>query len=188
MRLQDLGDLQQQLCLRLGSDNIGKTELPSCLSSLNVGMTLRDYQRECFQYFVNYWEKFNEKEMPPHLLFHMATGSGKTLIMAGLMLYLYTKGYRNFLFFVSSNNILEKTRENLLNPSSAKYLFAPQITIDGRLVEVRCVDNFQNSDEGSINLCLTTTQGLHSMLNNPREGALTYDDFAGRSIVIARTG
>lgn len=184
MRLQDLGDLQQQLCLKLGSDNIGKTELPPCLSSLNVGMTLRDYQRECLQYFVNYWEKFNEKEMPPHLLFHMATGSGKTLIMAGLMLYLYTKGYRNFLFFVSSNNILEKTRENLLNPSSAKYLFAPQITIDGRLVEVRCVDNFQNSDEGSINLCLTTTQGLHSMLNNPREGALTYDDFAGRSIVM----
>lgn len=184
MKLQDLVDLQQQLCLRLGSDNIGKTELPSCLSSLNVGMTLRDYQRECFQYFVNYWEKFNEKEMPPHLLFHMATGSGKTLIMAGLMLYLYTKGYRNFLFFVSSNNILEKTRENLLNPLSAKYLFAPQITIDGRQVEVRSVDNFQNSDDGSINLCLTTTQGLHSMLNNPREGALTYDDFADRSIVM----
>lgn len=184
MRRQDLGDLQQLLRDWLGGKNIEKTELPLCLSSLNARMMLRDYQRECFQYFVNYWENYDEKEMPPHLLFHMATGSGKTIIMAGLMLYLYTRGYRNFLFFVSSNNILEKTRENLLNPLSAKYLFAPQITIDGRQVEVRSVDNFQNSDDGSINLCLTTTQGLHSMLSNPREGGVTYDDFVNRSIVM----
>ncbi|MDA0062985.1 DEAD/DEAH box helicase family protein [Brachyspira hyodysenteriae] len=31
-------------------------------------------------------------------MFNMATGSGKTLIMASLILYLYEKGYRNFLF------------------------------------------------------------------------------------------
>ena len=55
--------------------------------------------------------------MPLHLLFNMATGSGKTLIMAGLILYLYEKGYRNFLFFVNSTNIIEKTKDNFLNPS-----------------------------------------------------------------------
>jgi type III restriction enzyme len=45
----------------------------------------------------------------------MATGSGKTLVMAGLMLYLYEKGYRNFLFFVNSNvnaNIIINTFAN----------------------------------------------------------------------------
>ena len=38
----------------------------------------------------------------------MATGSGKTLIMACAILTLYQKGYRNFLFFVNSNNVLTK--------------------------------------------------------------------------------
>ena len=45
----------------------------------------------------------------------MATGSGKTLGMAGLILYLYTKGFRNFLFFVNSNNSIKKTKDNFLN-------------------------------------------------------------------------
>ncbi len=43
----------------------------------------------------------------------MATGSGKTLIMAGLMLYLYKQGYRNFLFFVNLSNIVEKNEREL---------------------------------------------------------------------------
>ncbi len=50
----------------------------------------------------------------------MATGSGETLIMAGLMLHLYEQDYRNFLFFVHSNNIIQKTNDNFLNPLSGK--------------------------------------------------------------------
>jgi len=50
------------------------------------------------------------------LLMHMATGSGKTMMMAGLIAYLYAKGYRKFLFFVNSTNIINKTRDNFLNP------------------------------------------------------------------------
>lgn len=154
-------------------------------TTLNPAMKLRPYQEECFRYFLTYWEKsFEGKSYPPQLLFHMATGSGKTLIMAGVMLYLYEKGYRNFLFFVNSTNIIEKTKENFLNPASAKYLFAPQITLNQKLVDIRLVDNFQSVDDDCINLCLTTTQGLHSSLNNPKENGITYDDFAGRKIVL----
>jgi type III restriction enzyme len=57
----------------------------------------------------------------------MATGSGKTLIMAGLILYLYEKGYRNFLFFVNATTIIEKTKDNFLNNLSIKYLFSQKI-------------------------------------------------------------
>lgn len=39
------------------------------------------------------------------------------------------------------------------------------------------VENFQDSDPDSINFCLQTIQGLHSDLNTPKEGGLTYDDF-----------
>jgi superfamily II DNA or RNA helicase len=51
-----------------------------------------------------------------------ATGSGKTVMMAGLILYLYEQGYRNFLFFVNRGQIVEKTKDNFINPFSSKYL------------------------------------------------------------------
>ena len=57
----------------------------------------------------------------------MATGSGKTIIMAGLILYLYEKGYRNFLFLVNLENIINKTKDNFLNNQSTKYLFNDNI-------------------------------------------------------------
>jgi type III restriction enzyme len=151
----------------------------------SLSKRLRPYQQECFRNFLMYMgNDFDGKQERPHLLFHMATGSGKTLIMAGAMLYLYEQGYRNFLFFVDSTNIVEKTKDNFLNPSSSKYLFAPQIIVNGNRVEVRKVDNFQGAATDCINLCLCTIQGLHSDLNSEKENAVTYDDFADQPIVL----
>lgn len=178
--------LQDIIREEFGKRSIENTALPEYFAtSLNPMLKLRPYQKECFQYFLTYWQNsFDLKEPKPHLLFHMATGSGKTLIMAGIMLYLYEQGYRNFLFFVDSSNIIEKTKDNFLNISSAKYLFNQSIQIANKLVEIRLVDNFQASDENCINLCLDTIQGLHSNLNIPKENAITYDDFAGKKIVL----
>ena len=179
--------LQDTLCYKFGEDNIKKnTNLPKYFAtSLNPMMKLRPYQEECFKYFITYWEKdFDAKELKPHLLFHMATGSGKTLIMAGAMLYLYEQGYRNFLFFVDSTNIIEKTKDNFLNTASAKYLFGQSINIGNKQVEIRLVDNFQAVDDNCINLCLTTIQGLHTSLNTPKENAVTIEDFADKRIVL----
>lgn len=159
--------------------------LPAAIAAgLNPALPLRDYQEDCFAAWLRYWNRYGQNPNAlHHLLFHMATGSGKTLIMAGLMLHLYSQGYRNFLFFVNSTNIIEKTRENFLNPASPKYLFAPGIVVDGKRVEVRAVSNFQHTQPNAINLCLTTIQKLHSDLNNTREGSLSYEDFAQQSIV-----
>ena len=151
----------------------------------SLSKALRPYQEECFRNFLMYMgNDFDGKQLRPHLLFHMATGSGKTLIMAGVMLYLFEQGYRNFLFFVDSTNIVEKTKDNFLNASSSKYLFAPQIVINGKRVEVRKVDNFQGTSSDSINLCLCTIQGLHSDLNSDKENSVTYDDFTDQPVVL----
>ena len=114
----------------------------------------------------------------------MATGSGKTLIMAGLILYLYEKGYRNFLFFVNSTNIIAKTRENFLNPRSSKYLFNESIRFDGKHVAVTPVENFEGVNNNDINICITTIQKLHSDLTNVKENSLTYEDFKDKKIVL----
>ena len=183
-----MAKLQQIIEQEFGRQTIARTQLPEYFET---GMTptkhLRPYQEDCMRYFLTYIDPeniFEGKPFRPHLLFHMATGSGKTMIMALTMLYLYEQGYRNFLFFVSSNNIVEKTRDNFLNPSSQKYLFAPSIAINGKKVEVREVKNFQGSDPDCINLCLTTIQALHTDLNAEKENAVTYEDFATEPIVL----
>ena len=100
-------------------------ELPQYIpDNLNPNFELRPYQTAAFENFITYFENDKLCQKPTQTLFHMATGSGKTLIMAGLMLYLYKQGYRNFLFFVNLSNIVQKTKENFLNSVSSKYLFA----------------------------------------------------------------
>ena len=183
-----MANLQKKLESEFGRRYITRLELPDYFdTSLSPLRKLRPYQEECFRYFLTYMNPENDfegKQVRPHLLFHMATGSGKTLIMAGAMLYLYEQGYRNFLFFVDSTNIVEKTKDNFLNQSSSKYLFAPQIIINGNRIEVCKVDNFQGTSTDCINLCLCTIQGLHSDLNSGKENAVTYDDFSDQPVVL----
>ena len=146
----------------------------------------RLYQEEAFGRFVYYWnDYYNRPEgIPTQLLFHMATGSGKTLIMAGLIIYLYERGYRNFLFFVNSTNIIDKTRDNFFNTLSAKYLFAENISIGDKQVNIKEVENFQGANQEDINIVFATIQGLHTRLNIPKENCLTYDDFEDKNIVL----
>lgn len=70
----------------------------------------------------------------------MATGTGKTLIMAALILYYYKQGKNKFVFFVNQKNIVGKTEDNLTNPLHNKYLFQPSIIIDDSLVTIKKVD------------------------------------------------
>ena len=104
--------------------------------------------------------------------------------MAGLILYLYEQGYRNFLFFVNSLNIIEKTKDNFLNPSSIKFLFNQEITIDNQRVQVTPVSNFEGVNPNDINICFTTIQKLHIDLTNEKEKSLTYEDFRIHRILL----
>ena len=161
-------------------------EIPDYLTdNLNPAFELRPYQEEAFARFFHCLDNpFPGKERPLHFLFNMATGSGKTLIMAGLILYLYEKGYRNFLFFVNSTNIIEKTKDNFLNPLSSKYLFNETIHFRSVRVGVTPVTNFEGVNENNINICFTTIQQLHIDLDTQKENALTFEDFRDKKIVL----
>ena len=160
-------------------------EVPNIIkNNLNPLFQLRPYQIEAFSRFIFYMNNPQIKQKPTQLLFHMATGSGKTLIMAGVILYLYEKGYRNFIFFVNSTNIINKTRDNFLNPLSIKYLFSENITYGDKQIRIKEVDNFQIANQEDINIVFSTIQGLHSRLNTPRENSITYDDFSDKKIVL----
>ncbi len=161
------------------------SELPQYIKeNLNPDFELRSYQEAAFCNYITYFENPKIRQKPTQTLFHMATGSGKTLIMAGLMLYLYKQGYRNFLFFVNLSNIVRKTKENFLTQTSSKYLFAENLILDGERIKVKEVSNFQNIDENAINICFTTIQGLHSDMWTVKENSLSFDDFYGKKIVL----
>jgi len=171
----------------LGGVNYYQENTPSCIASnLNPRFHLRPYQLESFGRFKYFMESYTgrKKNTPTQVLFHMATGSGKTLIMTGLMLYLYEQGYRNFLFFVNSTNIINKTRDNFLNTTATKHLFSEVVQINNQQVHIKEVDNFQAANADDINIVFSTIQGLHANLNTPRENSITYDDFESKKIVL----
>lgn len=173
--------------LKFSGPDFFKSRVPEFIyNNLKVGYGVRPYQQEALGRFIFYWNDYHDRPQgaPIQLLYHMATGSGKTLIMAALILYLYEQGYRNFLFFVNSTNIIEKTRDNFLNPVSLKYLFAEDIFINDKNIRIKEVDNFQAANQEDINIVFSTIQGLHSLLNNPKENSLTYDDFEDKRIVL----
>src|SRR3989338_1024311 len=93
---------------RLDCANVFKnkaTEKTDILKNLNPAFLAREYQKEALGRFYYYCEEYPGNKTPMHLLFNMATGAGKTLIMAANILYLYKQGYRNFIFFTHINNI-----------------------------------------------------------------------------------
>ena len=181
-----------KLTLRQKYDSLSETGALDSLivpeyvqDNLNPKFELRDYQTEAIKRLMFYLDRDKTRIKPSQLLFNMATGSGKTLLMAASILYLYHEyGYYNFLFFVNSTNIIEKTRDNFLNPFSSKYLFNEKIIFDNKEVKIREVNNFSNTTEDDINIVFTTIQKLHSDMNMVKEEAVSREDFANKKIVI----
>lgn len=154
------------------------------VNNLNPNITLRPYQENAISRFEYYLDGYPKRQNPTHLLFHMATGSGKTVLMATNILYLYKQGYQNFIFFVNSTNIIEKTKANFLDKASSKHLFNQKIILDHQEIQVNEVQNFEAANPDDINILFTTIQGLHSRLNNPSENAITFEELADGKLVL----
>ncbi|CYU25684.1 DEAD/DEAH box helicase family protein [Streptococcus suis] len=159
-----------------------RADLPDYLTK-NLKHPLRPYQQEAIGRYLHY-KTDNNRVIPEQVLYNMATGSGKTLLMATIILEKYQQGERNFIFFVNNDNILTKTKDNFLESASGKYLFAEKIVIDGQIVTVREVTDFSDSRDDSINIVFTTIQKLHQDLNTPRENRLSYEQFKDISVVM----
>jgi len=179
-----LYDTFNSLKLAHGQDYFTSKVSNDIIQNLNPKFELREYQKEALGRFDFYFNGYQKRQWPAHLLFHMATGSGKTLIMAANILYLYKLGYRNFIFFVNNLNIIEKTRDNFLNKYSEKYLFAPKIVLNRKEIFIKEVQNFEGVNNEDINILFTTIQALHSRLNLHRENSITEEDFVSKEVVL----
>ena len=159
-----------------------RENIPSYITQ-NLKYPLRPYQEEAIGRYL-YYKTDKNRAVPEQVLYNMATGSGKTLLMAAVILEKYKQGERNFIFFVNNDNILTKTRDNFLENSSGKYLFTDKIVIDNQNVNIREVTDFSDSRDDSINIVFATIQKLHLDLNTPRENRLSYEQFKDISVVM----
>ena len=155
-------------------------EIPKYISD-NLKYEFFDWQKEGFENFLIYQE--DHKKEPTHLMFNMATGTGKTLLMASFILYYYNQGYRHFLFFVNQNNIVDKTENNFIDNTHNKYLFKEKIVIDDKTISIKKVDIFSDNSQG-IEIKFTSIQKLYNDIHLQRENQTTLDDLHSKNIVM----
>ncbi|WP_238698519.1 DEAD/DEAH box helicase family protein [Helicobacter pylori] len=159
--------------------NNGEIELPTHITS-NLKNELRNYQKQAIH---NYLEKRQSNPLQKHFMFEMATGSGKTLVMAGLILECYKQGYQNFIFFVNSTSILEKTKLNFIDSVSSKYLFSENTNINDENTEIKSINNLNESQTSAINIYFSTIQGLFSLFTKAKENAISIEDLKDQKLV-----
>jgi len=155
-------------------------EIPDYVTN-NLRFNFFDWQRDAFENFLVY--EADHKRQPTHLMFNLATGTGKTMLMAGCLLYYYKQGYRHFIFFVNQNNIVDKTENNFINSTHNKYLFTEKIVVDNKTVEVKKVNSFSRNPAG-IEIKFTTIQKLYNDIHIVKENQIILEDLLKKDIVM----
>lgn len=184
MNYQPAGkNLELQVKEKAYNHGIAKPPIPDYIAQ-NLKYDLWPWQKEALELFLTN-ELVRQKEGRAgtgHFMFNMATGSGKTLLMAALILHCYKSGYRNFIFFVNQNIILGKAGENFVNKNHPKYLFRQNIIIGDKIVNIREVENFDRG--GDIQIKFTSIHKLHNAVYRARENSTTLDDLQKRDLVL----
>ena len=160
-------------------------EVPDYIKS-NLKHDFWYWQKNAMQYF-DVFEKRKDKFVeninePTHLMFNMATGTGKTMIMAALILYYYKKGYRHFIFFVNQKNIVDKTENNFINKLHSKYEYRQNIVIEDKTINISKVETFDETDE--IQIKFTSIHKLHNAVYLAKENSVTLDELQRRDLVM----
>lgn len=158
-------------------------EVPSYINE-NLLHTLRDYQNQALRNY--HFTQNHIQPNPQHVLFNMATGSGKTDLMAALVLYLYQEhNYQNFLFTVNTKSVLMKTEDNLVNTSSEKYLFNEKIEIEGDTVTIKKVERFPRLPQtNTIYIKLSSVQKVSDDLFTIKEGTMGLSDYERHPVAV----
>lgn len=163
-------------------------EMPEFMSK-NLKYGFFEWQKSALENFLIF-DRMSElddfpdlKNKPTHLLFNMATGAGKTMMMAALILYYFEKGYRHFLFFVNQNNIVDKTENNFIDPTHAKFLFTEKILQGDTVIPIRKVETFSPHSDG-IEIKFTSIQKLYNDIHTERENQTTLADLHKLNLVM----
>ena len=182
--MEDIKNLYETIGDRAFRLKIPFPEIPEYISN-NLKYGFFDWQKKAFENFLTF-QAIKDREFPnkpTHLMFNMATGTGKTLLMASAILYYYNQGYKYFIFIVNQNNIVDKTENNFIDSSHTKYLYKGKIVIDDKTISIKKVDTFSDNPQG-IEIKFSTIQKLYNDIHLERENQIALNDLNKRNIVI----
>jgi type III restriction enzyme len=182
--MSDIKNLYETIKARAYDLDLAKSHIPKYILE-NLKHDFFDWQKTAFENFLTF-EAIKEAEnskLPTHLMFNMATGTGKTLLMASSILHYYSRGYRHFIFFVNQNNIIDKTENNFIQSSHNKYLFKDKIVINDQTVSIKKVENFSDNPQ-AIEIKFTSIQKLYNDIHKERENQTTLQDLHRKNIVM----
>ncbi|QEY24546.1 MULTISPECIES: DEAD/DEAH box helicase family protein [Neisseriaceae] len=184
--LFDIIERRKEIYLDDGDEE--KLTIPKFVNQ-NLKYPFFDWQKSALENFLIFERTKNFKDFPElknkptHLLFNMATGAGKTMMMAALILYYFEKGYRHFLFFVNQNNIVDKTENNFIDSLHYKYLFQPKILLGDNVIPIKKVETFSPNPNG-IEIKFTSIQKLYNDVHIERENQTTLADLHQLKLVM----
>lgn len=182
--MSDVKNLYETIPEEAWKQRLAYPEIPSYISE-NLHFSLFDWQRTAIENLItfNALRDLKNEVKPTHLMFNMATGSGKTLVMASVILYYYKRGYRHFIFFVNQNNIIDKTENNFIISEHNKYLFKDKILIDNSSVKVTKVDKF-STENSNIQIKFTSIHQLYNDVHIEKENRTTLADLHKLDIIM----
>lgn len=181
--MSSIKNLYETLGHQAWEQHLSRPTIPNYISE-NIRFDLFDWQKTAVENLITYnmLRERQHRTDATHLMFNMATGSGKTLVMASSILYYYNKGYRHFIFFVNQSNIVDKTENNFINTYHNKYLFTDKVVIDDVSVNIKKVEKFSPSSD--IQIKFTSIQQLYNDIHISKENQTTLEDLHGLDIVM----
>ena len=182
--MSDIKNLYETIKGRAYELRLPYPDIPQYITN-NLKYDFFDWQKEAFENFLTHQsiKEIESPNAPTHLMYNMATGTGKTMLMAATILYYYKQGYTNFLFFVNQNNIVDKTENNFIDKTHNKYLFTDKIIFDEKIVNIKKVETFSDNTS-DIEIKFTTIQKLYNDIHIEKENHTTLDDLHSKDIIM----
>ena len=182
--MSDIKNLYETIKGRAYELRLPYPDIPQYITN-NLKYDFFDWQKEAFENFLTHQsiKEIESPNAPTHLMFNMATGTGKTMLMAATILYYYKQGYTNFLFFVNQNNIVDKTENNFIDKTHNKYLFTDKIIFNEKIVNIKKVETFSDNTS-DIEIKFTTIQKLYNDIHIEKENQTTLDDLHSKDIIM----
>src|SRR5581483_10970531 len=152
------------------------------LDNISKKLELRQPNKEAVQVFLTHYYQAKNQNSGPECILSVATGVGKTYIMAAILNYLAeVEKITNFLIVAPGKIIREKTINNfsLNKPNS----LVDKLTIKPpHIIDIKNFHTIKTEDKNSVKLFIFTVQSLTQSKGKTARKTSNYDEVLGQSL------
>ena len=145
-------------------------------------LELREPNRQAVQAFLNHYYKQNQDSELSECILAVATGVGKTYIMAAILNYLAeAEKITNFLIVAPGKIIREKTINNF-SPNKPNSLVDKLTIKPPHIIDIKNFHTAKTTDKNQVKLFIFTVQSLTQARGKTLRKTSNYDELLGQSL------